>query len=59
MLRWSDIRLATVMFHELAHQQLYIKNDTEFNEAYADAVAHIGVTKWLAQKLDKKLLNEY
>ena len=59
MLRWSDIRLATVMFHELAHQQLYIKNDTEFNEAYADAVAYIGVTKWLAQSPDKGLLKEY
>jgi predicted aminopeptidase len=59
MLRWSDIRLATVMFHELAHQQLYIKNDTEFNEAYADAVAHIGVTRWLEQNSDKHLLNQY
>ncbi len=59
MLRWSDIRLATVMFHELAHQQLYIKNDTKFNEAYADAIAYIGVTKWLEQNSDKNLLKEY
>ena len=59
MLRWSDIRLATVIFHELAHQQLYIKNDTEFNEAYADAVAYIGITKWLEQSSDKNLLKEY
>jgi predicted aminopeptidase len=59
MVRWNDIRLATVMFHELAHQQLYIKNDTEFNEAYADAVAHIGVTRWLEQHPDTNLLKEY
>ncbi|MBL1143237.1 MAG: aminopeptidase [Proteobacteria bacterium] len=59
MLRWSENYLATVMFHELAHQQLYIKNDTEFNESYADAVAHIGVTRWLRQKHDKGLLDEY
>lgn len=59
MLRWSDIRLATVMFHELAHQQLYIKNDTEFNEAYADAVAHIGVTRWLKRNADKIVLKKY
>jgi len=59
MLRWSDIQLATVMFHELAHQQLYIKNDTEFNESYAEAVAMIGVIKWLEQRSDKKLLFEY
>lgn len=59
MLRWSDVQLATVMFHELAHQQLYIKNDTEFNESYAEAVATIGVTKWLEQSTDYKLLSEY
>jgi predicted aminopeptidase len=59
MLRWSDIRLATVMFHELAHQQLYIKNDTEFNEAYADTVATIGVTKWLKQHANENQYSEY
>lgn len=59
MLRWSDIQLATVMFHELAHQQLYIKNDTEFNESYAEAVATIGVIKWLEQSPDKTLLTAY
>jgi len=59
MLRWSDIRLATVMFHELAHQQLYIKGDTEFNEAYADSVALIGVKKWIVQGPDKNLLKKY
>lgn len=59
MLGWSDVRLASVLFHELAHQQLYIRNDTEFNESYADAVAHIGVTKWLTQKNDINLIKEY
>ncbi|GJM04192.1 MAG: aminopeptidase [marine bacterium B5-7] len=59
MLRWNDIQLATVMFHELAHQQLYIKNDTEFNESYAEAVATIGVVKWLEQSSDNNLLSEY
>ena len=59
MLRWNENYLATVMFHELAHQQLYIKNDTELNESYADALAHIGVTRWLEQKKDKKYLLEY
>lgn len=59
MLLWSDNRLATVLFHELAHQQLYIKDDTEFNESYADALAHIGVTKWLTTKANKNLLKDY
>lgn len=59
MLQWSDIRVASVIFHELAHQQLYIKNDTEFNESYADAVSRIGVIKWLENKKNKKLLQQH
>lgn len=59
MLRWNESYLATVMFHELAHQQFYVKNDTELNESYADAIAHIGVKKWLKLKKDKKHLIDY
>jgi predicted aminopeptidase len=59
MLRWSETYLATVMFHELAHQQLYIKDDTEFNESYADAVAHIGVMKWLEQQRNQDKIQKY
>lgn len=59
MLRWNEIRLATVIFHELAHQQLYIKNDTEFNESYAEAIAIIGVRKWLGQKAEQQQHKEY
>ncbi|HEY4732075.1 MAG TPA: aminopeptidase [Gammaproteobacteria bacterium] len=38
---------ARIIFHELAHQKLYIQNDTELNEAFADTVAMIGVRMWL------------
>ncbi len=47
MLKRNDIELARLIFHELAHQQLYIKDDSEFNEAFADAVAMIGLEYWL------------
>jgi predicted aminopeptidase len=47
MLERNETDLARLIFHELAHQQLYIKNDTEFNEAFADAVALIGLEFWL------------
>ncbi len=49
MLHRGDAYLAKVMFHELAHQKIYIKNDTEINEAFADTVADVGMRRWLAQ----------
>lgn len=47
MLRLNRVLLARTIFHELAHQKLYVKNDTKFNEAFADTVAAAGVKKWL------------
>lgn len=35
-----------VLFHELAHQQLYVQDDTAFNEAFATVVAQEGVRRW-------------
>jgi predicted aminopeptidase len=49
VLHWPEPELAGLMFHELAHQQLYIPDDTAFNEAYATTVAEQGVKLWLAQ----------
>lgn len=48
MMRGSDIRLVGVLFHELAHQQLYVKDDSNFNEAFASFVEQAGVRRWLA-----------
>ncbi len=50
MLNWDTIYLARVIFHELAHQQLYVSNDTMFNESYAETVARIGLERWLQDK---------
>ncbi len=47
MLGYGDTELAAMMFHELAHQLLYVKNDTEFNEAFAMTVEEEGVQRWL------------
>ena len=47
MLRWSDLDLVSTLFHELAHQRLFIKGDTAFNESFATAVAEAGLERWL------------
>ncbi|WP_305040966.1 aminopeptidase [Geoalkalibacter sp.] len=43
----EETYLAALIFHELAHQQLYIKNDSSFNEAFAKTVELVGVERWL------------
>ena len=47
---WSESALAGQIFHELAHQQLYVKDDSSFNEAFAEIVEGEGVKRWLARK---------
>lgn len=43
----SDAALAGLIFHELAHQQLYVKDDSSFSEAFAEVVEGEGVKRWL------------
>lgn len=55
----SGARLAEVIFHELAHQRLYFKGDTGFNEAFAVALSRHGVIAWFEQKGDKAAIDAY
>ncbi|MDE2156618.1 MAG: aminopeptidase [Xanthomonadaceae bacterium] len=46
MLRWDDDELAGTIFHELAHQLIYVKGDTAFNESFATFVQAEGLREW-------------
>jgi predicted aminopeptidase len=48
MLPYGDDELAATIFHELAHQLLYVRDDSEFNEAFAVTVEAAGLERWLA-----------
>ncbi len=50
MLNRRDTDLVALLFHELAHQELYIKGDTSFNESFATAVEELGIERWLRQQ---------
>jgi predicted aminopeptidase len=47
-IRYPETALARLVFHELAHQVVYVKDDTSFNEAFATAVEEEGLARWLA-----------
>ena len=48
-INYPDAELARLIFHELAHQVLYVGDDTVFNESFATAVERIGARLWMAQ----------
>ena len=43
---YSEMNLARLIFHELAHQVVYVPDDSVFNESFATAVEHEGVRRW-------------
>ena len=59
LIGFSNARLAGVIFHELAHQRLYIEDDTAFNEGFAVTVELEGVAAWLRLKADVAESAEY
>ncbi len=56
MMRNGDEFLAQVIFHELAHQELYVKGNSAFNEAFATVVGEHGTLRWLKQTNSGKLV---
>lgn len=59
MLRQDEADVAALVFHELAHQRVYVRDDAAFNEAFAVAVETTGVKKWLRAAGDAAGLRRY
>jgi len=57
VLDWPKPLLAGLIFHELAHQRLYVPGDSAFNEAFASVVEIAGVRRWLVSLGDEKGLS--
>ena len=59
MFRQDETYLASLVFHELAHQRVYVHGDSAFNEAFAVSVETTGVKKWLRAAEDPAGLRRY
>lgn len=55
---YPDAELARLMFHELAHQVVYVKDDSAFNESFAVVVEREGLRRWLRDSGRAALLAE-
>jgi len=47
-LRHGTPEVARIVFHELAHQLVFVADDSAFNESFATAVENEGMRRWLA-----------
>jgi predicted aminopeptidase len=59
MLIYGDRELAAIIFHELAHQLIYVAGDSEFNEAFAVTVEETGLARYLKFKGREAQLAQY
>jgi predicted aminopeptidase len=49
-IQYPEPEIARIVFHELAHQVVYVKGDTMFNESFAATVEEEGVRRWLERE---------
>lgn len=47
---WPEANLAELLIHELAHGQVWVRGDVEFNEAFATFVGRRGAVQWIEQR---------
>ncbi len=45
----GEAAIAALIFHELAHERLYVAGDTAFNESFATVVEREGLRRWFEQ----------
>jgi predicted aminopeptidase len=56
---WPTGDIAALVFHELAHESLYVRGDSAFNEAYATVVEKEGVRRWIEEHADEEQRHRY
>jgi predicted aminopeptidase len=55
----NEGQVAGLVFHELAHQVVFVGGDTTFNESFATAIEREGVKRWLDARGDETARKAY
>ncbi|WP_296951288.1 aminopeptidase [uncultured Massilia sp.] len=58
-INYPDGELARMIFHELAHQVVYVAGDSQFNESFASTVEEVGVEHWLERFGNQSMRDAY
>lgn len=58
-IQYPEGELARLVFHELAHQVVYVPGDSRFNESFAVAVEEAGVKRWMEEYGNDKMRRAY
>ena len=58
-IHYPEGELARLVFHELAHQVVYVQDDSVFNESFATAVERLGGARWLASRASPAARESY
>jgi predicted aminopeptidase len=58
-LRFGDQEVARIVFHELAHQLIYVEGDSTFNESFATTVENEGMHRWLTRAAASGRLRDF
>ena len=56
---YPEVELARLLFHELAHQVVYVQDDSMFNESFATAVEEAGIDRWLKNEAGRGLSGDW
>ncbi|NKB76357.1 MAG: aminopeptidase [Gammaproteobacteria bacterium] len=58
-IHYDELSLGGLVFHELSHQVVYVKDDSRFNEAFATAVEIEGLRQWIKHTKSKIVFQKY
>jgi predicted aminopeptidase len=58
-IHYPEVELARLLFHELAHQKLFLPGDTAFNESFASAVEDLGGQLWMRDRASPEARAEF